>query len=193
METVSEPGTLEPMTRRPIIALSLSAAAVLAACGSSSSTATDAAEPAAGADPAASADAAASKLDFTAPLVGGGELAAASLQGKDTVLWFWAPWCTTCRGEAPDIAAAAAANADSVTFVGVAGRGEVPAMESFVSDTGVGGFQHAIDADGTLWAEFGVVAQPALAFINQDGTTTVVSGAMDKATLDERLAELTAA
>lgn len=30
-------------------------------------------------------------LQFTAPLVGGGELDAAAYAGKPTVLWFWAP------------------------------------------------------------------------------------------------------
>lgn len=30
-------------------------------------------------------------LQFTAPLVGGGELDAAALAGKPTVFWFWAP------------------------------------------------------------------------------------------------------
>jgi hypothetical protein len=30
-------------------------------------------------------------LSFVAPLVGGGELDAATLAGKPTVFWFWAP------------------------------------------------------------------------------------------------------
>ncbi|MGA9279486.1 hypothetical protein [Ilumatobacter sp.] len=30
-------------------------------------------------------------LQFTSPLVGGGELDAASLAGKPTAFWFWAP------------------------------------------------------------------------------------------------------
>lgn len=30
-------------------------------------------------------------LQFSAPLVGGGELDASSLAGKPTVFWFWAP------------------------------------------------------------------------------------------------------
>jgi hypothetical protein len=35
---------------------------------------------------------AASALDFTADTVGGGQLDASSLEGRDVVLWFWAPW-----------------------------------------------------------------------------------------------------
>jgi hypothetical protein len=31
-------------------------------------------------------------LDFTAATVDGGQLDASSLEGRDVVLWFWAPW-----------------------------------------------------------------------------------------------------
>jgi hypothetical protein len=31
-------------------------------------------------------------LDFTAATVDGGQLDASSLDGRDVVLWFWAPW-----------------------------------------------------------------------------------------------------
>jgi hypothetical protein len=31
-------------------------------------------------------------LAFTAPTVDGGQLDASSLEGRDVVLWFWAPW-----------------------------------------------------------------------------------------------------
>ena len=32
-------------------------------------------------------------------------------------MWFWAPWCVVCRGEAPHVAAVQAANAAEVAFV----------------------------------------------------------------------------
>jgi hypothetical protein len=31
-------------------------------------------------------------LDFTAPAVGGGQVAGADYAGRDLALWFWAPW-----------------------------------------------------------------------------------------------------
>ena len=80
---------------------------LLAACGTSSdgsvaetAPATEAAPaPASAPVTAATTDtaveggavAAPSALQFSAPLVGGGELDATSLAGKPTVFWFWAP------------------------------------------------------------------------------------------------------
>ena len=48
---------------------------------------------AAGDDAISDSDAAAAPaaLQFSAPLVGGGELDATTLAGKPTVFWFWAP------------------------------------------------------------------------------------------------------
>ena len=46
-----------------------------------------AAEPAPATDPVTVPAA----LQFSAPLVGGGEIDAVSLAGKPTVFWFWAP------------------------------------------------------------------------------------------------------
>jgi len=49
------------------------------------------AEPAAEPEGAADPVVAPAALQFTAPLVGGGELDAAALAGKPTIFWFWAP------------------------------------------------------------------------------------------------------
>jgi ABC-type glycerol-3-phosphate transport system substrate-binding protein len=89
------------MTPRRIIrttAFVLAAGLAVVACGSSSDTAEPAAvtEPAAtqpavdGSDPAPSS-AVPELLQFTSPLVGGGEIDAAALAGKPTAFWFWSP------------------------------------------------------------------------------------------------------
>jgi len=83
----------------------LTAATMLfTACGGSSSSDSAATEPAQApaaepapetdGDPALETDdanAVPGVLQFSAPLVGGGEIDAASLAGKPTVFWFWAP------------------------------------------------------------------------------------------------------
>ena len=155
-----------------------------AACGSSSSS-DNSNDASGGADSVAGAAA-----PFTAPTLGGGELASSSLEGQDTVLWFWAPWCTICRGEADDVVESAAALEGSVEIIGVAGRGEVPEMEGFLSDTGTGGLTHVVDADGSIWSQYGVAAQPAYAFIDDSGDVEVVVGALGADALTERMQAL---
>lgn len=115
---------------------------------------------------------------------------AAPLTGQDTVAWFWAPWCATCRGEAPEVARIAAHYSDKVTTIGIAGRGEQAEMAEFVSDTGVGSFTQLADLDGTIWSAFGIYGQPAFAFINDDGTFNVFIGSLDKRSLAERFEQL---
>lgn len=155
-------------------------ALVLAACGGSAST------------PEASGSAGSDGPSFAATTLDGAELASASFEGKPTVLWFWAPWCTICRAEGPEVSAAAAAFEGDVELIGVAGRGEVPDMESFVADTGTDALTHVIDDDGSIWADYGVVAQPAYAFVSADGSIDVVTGSLGEEALEERMAELAA-
>lgn len=164
--------------------LTLVAALVLlgAACGSSGDTSSSAAG-GGGSDVGSAAT-------FTAPTLGGGELASSSFDGQDTVLWFWAPWCTICRGEADDVVESAAALEGSVEIIGVAGRGEVPEMEGFLSDTGTGDLTHVVDEDGSIWSQYGVAAQPAYAFIDDSGDVEVVVGALGADALTERMQAL---
>ncbi len=117
-------------------------------------------------------------LDFSARTVDGGELDAAALAGTPVVLWFWAPWCTICRVQAPEMAEVAAEYAGRVEVLGVAGRGEVEAMQVFVAETGTGGFRHLVDEDGSLWNRFGVITQPAFVFVAGSGTTDSFAGSL---------------
>jgi len=132
-------------------------------------------------------------VDFTAATLDGGELAAGSLEGSDTVLWFWAPWCTICRAEAPDVVAAADAFEGEVEIIGVAGRGSVSEMEAFVDDTETGALTHVVDADGTVWSSFEVFAQPAFAFVDDSGEVEVFVGTLGEQALTERMDDLLAA
>lgn len=125
-------------------------------------------------------------LDFAAV-----DLEGSPVTGVDgpVVLWFWAPWCPICRGEAPALVKEVEAS-PGVTFIGVASLDEVPAMRAFVSETGTGGFQHLADPGGEIWARFGVTSQPAMAFISSDGQVKVVPGAMAPQDVLARVAEL---
>lgn len=116
-------------------------------------------------------------LDFEAPTVDGGTFAGATLLGQDSVLYFWAPWCTVCRAEAPTLPGVADDFDGQATFYGVAGLSpDVAAMQSFVSDTNTGGLTHIADTDGSVYTGFGVSSQTTFAFIDDDGSIEIVRG-----------------
>jgi thiol-disulfide isomerase/thioredoxin len=174
-------------------ALLLPLALVAAACASDDgTTATVAEDERIQQGPTADTDEADGARAFTAQTLDGDEFTSASLAGTDTVLWFWAPWCTTCRAEAPDVNAAAATHDGSVQVIGVAGRGEVDEMQGFVSDTDMARLTHLVDSDGSIWSSFGVAAQPAYAFIDDTGEVEVVVGAMGEERLSARMDQLAA-
>jgi thiol-disulfide isomerase/thioredoxin len=173
---------------RTVVPLAIALALALGGCAAQPEPAeeqpTDASTPPAAAEQPADApadapvDAPDSPLAFTAVDIAGQPVDLADLAGEPVVLWFWAPWCSICRAEAPYIADVAADLAGEVTFIGVAGLGERAAMQTFVADTGTGSFLHLSDDDGSLWQRFGVTYQPAYAFIGSDGSVDVHIGAL---------------
>ncbi len=118
-------------------------------------------------------------LEFSGTTLDGAPLDVATLAGTPVVLWFWAPWCTICRAEAPDVAEVAAEYDGRVTLLGVPGRGEVEAMRGFVADTGTEAITHVVDADGALWNRFGVVSQPAFVFVDRSGAVERFAGSLE--------------
>ena len=116
-------------------------------------------------------------LDFDAPTVDGGTFSGATLVGQDSVLYFWAPWCTVCRAEAPSLPGVANEFDGQATFYGVAGLSpDVAAMQGFVADTGTGDLTHIADTEGSIYTGFGVSSQTTFAFVNDDGTIEIVRG-----------------
>lgn len=114
----------------------------------------------------------AKELAFTATTVGGEAFEGASLAGRDTVLWFWAPWCTVCARSAASVASAAMASPD-VRFVGVAGlSADSGAMSDFVDRNGVDDLTHLADTGGDLYTRFGVTQQHTFVLVSADGTVT---------------------
>lgn len=83
-----------------------------------------------------------------------------------------------------------AAGNPKVTFVGVAGLDEVPAIQEFVDKSPVKAFTQLVDSDGAVWAKFGVTQQPAFAFVQPDGGIDVVTGPMSKSELSRRVTDL---
>jgi thiol-disulfide isomerase/thioredoxin len=126
-------------------------------------------------------------LDFDAPTVDGGTFNGATLVGQDSVLYFWAPWCTVCRAEAPSLPGVASEFDGQATFYGVAGLSpDVAAMQGFVADTGTGELTHIADTEGSVYTGFGVSSQTTFAFVNDDGTIEIVRGPLTEDDLRAR-------
>jgi hypothetical protein len=47
-----------------------------------------------------------------------------------------------------------------------------------------------VDHDGSIWSSFGVSAQPAFAFVDDDGTVEVFVGSLGETGLTERMQAL---
>ncbi|MBT2529771.1 redoxin domain-containing protein [Streptomyces sp. ISL-99] len=110
-------------------------------------------------------------LNFSATTVDGKPFEAKTLAGKPTVLWFWAPWCPTCKGQAAATAKVAADQQGKANVVGVAGLDKNAAMRDFVSDTGTGSFPHLSDEKGEVWKRFEITQQSFYVILDHTGRT----------------------
>ncbi len=129
-------------------------------------------------------------LSFSGPTLDGGDLDASTLAGEPVVLWFWAPWCSICRAEAPGIARVADELDGRVTVLGIPGLGRTADMREFVEVTGTSGLQHVIDVDGSLWARFGIIGQPSFVLVAPDGSARLFGGALGEEALRDAAVRL---
>ncbi|MET7999784.1 redoxin domain-containing protein [Nonomuraea glycinis] len=130
-------------------------------------------------------------LKFSARTLDGRPFDGGTLAGKPVVFWFWAPWCSKCRSDAPAVKAAVGKHQD-VRFVGVAGLDTEPAMKEFVRSTGTGGFVHLSDRKGAVWTKLGVTQQSVFVFMKADGSTEKVTGPLGADGLAARIAKIQA-
>ncbi|GAA0906885.1 hypothetical protein GCM10009557_81870 [Virgisporangium ochraceum] len=185
--------------RRLVVSLvaAITAFAVLAgAAGCADPAPTDAAGPVAAssttgaASTPASGAAVPSTLAFTARTVGGAAFDGATLAGKPTVLWFWAPWCPTCAGQAKGVKTAAEQLAGKVNVVGVGGLDDEDAMRRFITQWKLDAVPHLSDEAGTVWKKFGVTSQSTFVLLDSRGTV-VHKGVLTGDALPGRAAALT--
>ena len=167
---------------------------LLAACGSqttSNPAASDSQDPASSSSssqaPEGDGSVIPAKLEFTGELLDGSSFDGATLAGKPTVLWFWAPWCPTCRAQAPGVSRLATEYADQVNVVGVGGLADPTDIREYAEQ--VEGPTHLVDEQGAIWRQFGITAQSSYVVIDSDGTI-VADGYLDDSVLADKVAEL---
>ncbi len=172
--------------RRFAVAALIPSVLLLASCGQGASR-TDAAPATSSSSPTsssssssspssapASADATSGLLDFTASTVDGETFDGDSLKGRPTVLWFWAPWCPTCRGQIPQVEGLAADYDGEVNVIGIGSLDSAEAIAEFAD--GVDGVTQLEDVDGELWKRFGVAEQSSFVVLDADGAVAFEAG-----------------
>ncbi|MEP6659135.1 MAG: redoxin domain-containing protein [Acidimicrobiales bacterium] len=96
-----------------------------------------------------------------------------------------------CNAEAPSVEAAAQQWAGRVDFVGVAWTGDDVSFQGFIDRYSLS-FPQISDDPGTVFARFGVTAQPALVVVKPNGDAQVLLGAVNDAKLQSVLAQAAA-
>lgn len=126
-------------------------------------------------------------LAFTGETIDGEAFDGTQLAGVPTVLWFWAPWCPTCRAQVSGVEAVADQFAGEVNVVGVGGLSDSDAIIDFAR--GVAGPTHLVDEEGAVWRHFGITAQSTFVMLDADGKV-VRDGYLDNEGLEKAVAEL---
>ncbi len=132
-------------------------------------------------------------LEFSAETVSGEAFEGASLAGRPTVLWFWAPWCPTCRAQIGGVSGLVDDYGDDVSFVGVGSLDEVSAIEDFAADVPAdpADLPQLLDPDGAVWRHFGVVEQSTYVVLDAEGAV-VSEGYLGDAELADLVSDLAA-
>jgi thiol-disulfide isomerase/thioredoxin len=157
------------------------ACGMLAGCGAAAAPSVAAPQPAAASQAGAAAQPAAApagvpaSLKFTGTTLDGKTFDAATMAGKPTILWFWAPWCATCASEAMSISDLQEEYAGRLNILGIAGMGNNKDMHAFVSDLEVGAVPHLDDEPGKLWKKFGITEQSTYVILDRAGKVVTTS------------------
>lgn len=127
-------------------------------------------------------------LTWTAQTVGGDDFDAADLAGKPVVLWFWAPWCPTCRGQIPWVGALADKYGDKVSVVGVGGLDSSDAMPDFANQV-ANSVTNLSDPEGEIWRRFAITSQSTFVVLDAQGVEQA-SGSVSQDDLTGLVADL---
>jgi thiol-disulfide isomerase/thioredoxin len=128
---------------------------------------------------------------FAGTTVEGKPFSGASLAGKPTVLWFWAPWCPTCLQQAPGVREALERSSATVNFLGVAGLDTAANMPAFVKLAKIGAMTSVADPEGVIWKQFKIAEQSFFVVLDAAGTE-IYRGRLRADDIPAKIAALTA-
>jgi len=117
--------------------------------------------------------------------VDGATVAVAALDGKPTVVNFFASWCTPCLLEMPAFEEVHQQMKGKVSFLGLNLQEDRSRADKVVKSTGVT-YTVGLDPKGDVYRAFGAKAMPATAFLDSNGKlVTTHAGALTKGDLVE--------
>ncbi len=128
-------------------------------------------------------------LSFTATTLEDETFAGEQLAGKPSVLWFWAPWCPTCRAQAPAVSDLATEYDGEVNVVGVGGAAVASEIEGVARD--IDGPTHLIDEPGAVWQHFEITAQSTYVIVDAEGQIVVDGEFLSDDELRQTVADIT--
>jgi cytochrome c biogenesis protein CcmG/thiol:disulfide interchange protein DsbE len=139
----------------------LATAVLLAACGGGA------------ASPQAKTGAPVPPIKGTA--IDGSAIDLAAYKGHPVIVNFWASWCVPCREEFPlfQQKLAELGPADGLVVLGVLYKDEPELAQRFLDDFGAA-WPTVTDPDGTIAADYRVVAPPQTYFIDKDGVLRAI-------------------
>ena len=126
-------------------------------------------------------------LDFTATTLDRKTFNGTQLEGKPAVLWFWAPWCSTCMAQRSTVSQLADQYDGEVSIVAVGGLDDEAAIRDLAKR--IPNVTHLVDDEGVVWKHFGVTAQSTYEIISADGEI-VSTGYLDNDELTAAVANL---
>ena len=102
---------------------------------------------------------------------GSGDFALTELASAKTptLLWFWAPWCTICNGEAPKIQQLTEDAGDKLDVVAIGGRDDLANGPAFVERHGLTGPTLLFDESMQVWEHYRIPGQPGAILLDREG------------------------
>lgn len=88
---------------------------------------------------------------------------------EPTLLWFWAPWCEVCNGEAPRIEAMALKARGELRVVAIGGRDDAGPGREFVERHALTTPTVLFDEPMAAWNAYGFTGQPHAILLDRDG------------------------
>lgn len=130
--------------------------------------------------------------DFSAPLVGGGDISLSGLRGKPVWLVFGASWCAECRTEAPDVQEAFVRfEGTGLVVLGVYVDEDEDAVTGYASRVGIT-YPQVADPTHKIAEAYRVLGVPAHFFIDRAGVLHAFrDGALSPDLMDAALTEIT--